>query len=272
MSSNAVLIGLVTLTLGATAYVAVSVSSAPSEADTHAAGTPETETDRAVSEEATLLAIAELRTEIAQLEQQIDLRFSALEGRFASASSIAIGGEWGAAARDQETQALAAAVAENVQGQLDAKLERLASRQRNRNMGGEWKAPIDELAEELGLSEVQTDTAIEIFDEARDEVFDLLKASREDGGSLLDDLVTSLRNGDPNPFPDWVGRIFTDKIPGKEKSYLAEMIAMSSDVKNNLSQHFSEEQMQKFGTLNVAVLEVETGYDPVAAYVEAGTQ
>ena len=48
---------------------------------------------------------------------------------------------------------------------------------------------------------------------------------------------------------------------------ISEMISLSEKVRNNLSPHLSAGQMDKLNTLNVAVLEVETGYDPVEEYI-----
>ena len=171
------------------------------------------------------------------------------------------------AATEELTTALAAKVAESVQTQLDAKLERLESRQRNRSMGGEWKAPIDDLAAELELSDAQRESATEVFDDARDGVFDLLKAARPDGGSMLDDLVTKLREGDPQAFPRFVQRILSERVPGSDRTYLAEMTSLSEQVRSHLSKHLSEAQMEKLDTFKVAVLEVGTGYDPVGEYI-----
>ena len=44
---------------------------------------------------------------------------------------------------------------------------------------------------------------------------------------------------------------------------------MSEQVRTNLSPHLSETQMQKLNALNLAVLEVETGYDPVGEYIRS---
>ncbi len=270
MRSHGVVIGLVALTLGATAYVAVSmpkVTTAPAGGAALESGPGDRETAR---------AIEELRTEIQRLGERMDQRLGVIERQVTASESPSpealagggLGGEVGAVAATEEmSNALAAKVAESVQTQLDAKLERLASRQRNRNMGGEWKAPIDELADELELSDVQKETATAVFDDARDEVFDLLKSTRPDGGSLLDDLVTSLRKGDPDALQGFIQRIFSERIPGGERTYVAEMISLSEKVRSNLSSHLSAGQMEKLKTLNVAVLEVETGYDPVEEYI-----
>ena len=224
-------------------------------------------------------AIAELRVEIEQLGERMDQRLGTIEqlvgnGEFVPGQDLAVAEQGAATALkvEEQTKALAARVAESVQVQLDAKLERLASRQRNRNMGGEWKAPMDELAEELELTDRQKDTAIAIFDEARDDVYDLLKAERPDGGSLLDDLATSIRNGEPDALPKFLGRLFSDHVPGSDQTYLARMLSLSEKVRTDLSTHLSDVQLQKLNALKVAVLEVETGYDPVAEYIQTRSQ
>lgn len=269
MSSNGALIGLVTLSLGATAYVAFSMSTATEErADLRSVS------ESPAADDGTAQAIAGLRSEITQLGEQLDRRLAAIEQQLATREALSIGGAGGigsASAMEENTEALAARVAESVQGQMEAQLERLASRQRNRNMGGEWKAPIDELAVELDLTDAQSETATAIFDDARDDVYALLTTERSDGGNLLDDLATKIRSGEQDALPKFIGRIFSDHVPNSDQTYLARMIALSEEVRSNLSPHLSEAQMKRMRDLNVAVLEVETGYDPVGDYIRSKT-
>lgn len=267
MSSNTVIAGIAVLTLATTAYVAITLPKAQT-APTRSSGLQESSTSATAAETEEL---AQLRDEIRSLSERLDQQVETLNRLVerVEAAPVVSGTtpNFDRARNSDPTEDLAVRVAETVQSQLDAKLDRMASRQQNRNMGGEWKAPIDELAAELGLDDRQKESARIVFDQARDQVFDILKTKRDDGGSLLDDLAEGLKAGDPDAFGAFMGRMFTEKVPGTEVTYLGEFMALTEQVKGDLSSHFDSQQLKKLETLNVAVLEVETGYDPVGDYL-----
>ena len=267
MSQQKLLIPLIVLNLGACVYIAAALHSTTSPSVEKPRDTQQSSQDNSE----VLIAISELKSDIEQLTRQIDERFLALETGILNTQPL-LGDGQSTLARAGQAERIAAEVAESVQGEIEGKLERLASRQQNRSLGGEWKASMQELTEELQLSEAQQETATSIFDDARDGVFDILASRRDDGGSLLDDLVGDLQQGKADAFPKFIGRIFSDRAPGSEETYVGQMAQLSDEIRENLAPHLSDRQLERFRTLNVAVLEVETGYDPVAAYIEANTE
>ena len=197
-----------------------------------------------------------------------EARFVALEERLASIESQIQDASFSGTATSETAVEQMKEVAEQIGGELEEKMQRLASRQRNRNMSGEWKASLDELQAELGWSDAEVERAHQIFDDARDDVFELLNTPRADGGTLLDDFVGDLQKGDPEAMQKFIGQIFTGQHPDGESTYLQHFEALNSDVRTELAVDWSDEQLAQFTALNVAVLEVETGYDPVRTYVE----
>ena len=274
MSSNGVLIGLVALSVGMSGYVAIAVSGERGDGDRVAQLERElvAANDRAA-------AVEGLQSEVRKLRTRLEHRMGRLETRVedeAVAASVAgltgdpssVAGTIAAGASDEFGDKLV----DKLEKRLGERMEKLAQRQRNR--AGEWKAPIDELSNDLELDEAQKAEATLIFNEARDETYVLLKTMRLDGGSLLDDFVESLRD---NPDPggatrDFFRRIMTEKLPGSDRSYLGELMALQGDVKGALAKSFSTDQMTKLESLNVDLLDVKTGYDPIGDYVRAKLQ
>ncbi len=277
MSTNGILVALVGLTLGVSSYVALSVGQrgAVSPAGGSSQGGAETAA-------VTKADLEDLRDEIRQLGLRIDRRMGSLDGRLSrvaqAGGGIASGvaGEAGSAATQDQVDSLAEALEKRLDlegvGERMKKLEEDSARERNK--GGEWKAPMGELAQELELTEAQQAEARKVFDGGRDEVYALVKTMRLDGGSLLDDFVEDLRDGgDPEESgKELFRRIFTEDVPGSDRTYLVEVLAIREQVEKDLSQHLNEKQMRKLKELNVDLTDVKTGYDPVGDYVQAKLQ
>jgi hypothetical protein len=166
------------------------------------------------------------------------------------------------------------ALVARIEEKIDSRMERIAARDGERNAMGEWKAPLEDLSKELSLDERQQREAAAIFDEARDETFVLLKTMRLDGGSLLDDFAAALKEGqDPAAATRaFFGRILSDKVPGTDRTYLADLITLRGDVRTALGKEFSAQQMTRLDRLRVDLLDVKTGHDPIGDYVRAQVQ
>lgn len=278
MSNNVISIGLATVTLAVAGYVAVVVS-----ADREG-GDPGLREELAAID-ARLERLEGLQSQVESLERSVGRQLDRVVRRIETAPSgvaaEATGAGAGATAEEGRAGPGAAsmtgmeeAIASRLEKRLGEKMEKIADRNRDRNMSGEWKAPFDELSKELALTEDQQREARAIFDEARDEIFVLLKTTRLDGGSLLDDFAAALKNGD-DPGEATKGlfqRIFTDKVPGTDRTYLTDLLALKTDVRAALSRHVDEGQVKKLDGLRVDLLDVQTGYDPVGDYVRAKVQ
>ena len=216
--------------------------------------------------------LAALRRKIEQLEDQLDRRLSRIEQAIERESQSPVEGSPGLTQRDNtdsrpdDRQALVAAVARQMEGQLEAQFDRLAERKSQQNPGGQWKAPMNRLRASLNLSE-DANAANEVFNGGKDETLRLLSMERQDGGSLLSDLVSDIRSGVKDPGQKLLNRIRTESVPGQELSYLTAFAELTETVQSHLGEHLSEDQMDKLKSLNVALLEVDTGYDPIADHV-----
>ena len=158
-------------------------------------------------------------------------------------------------------------LAAKLNARLDRRLDQLSKRKRNGR--GEWEAPIGELADELNLSSAQRKATETIFDQARNDTFALFSKKRADGSSLLDDVVKKLKEGKP-PHQAWGGmfrRIFTEKVPDTDQTYLTALISMRKKVMTDLKEELDDEQMTKLKALRIDPLNVKTNYDPVKDYV-----
>jgi hypothetical protein len=165
-------------------------------------------------------------------------------------------------------------VADRVEKKISEKLDAMAGRDKERGEDGKWKAPLDDLATELKMTDAQKAQAKKVFDHVRDETFTLLKTQRLDGGSILDDYAGALKGGaDPTETTKALfTRIFTEKVPGGDRSYLTEFIAMHQDAEEQLGRQLDAGQMKRLKSLRVDLLDVRTGYDPVGDYVRAKVQ
>jgi len=277
MSSNAVVIALCALSLGATCYVAASM---PKGNDERIAAL-EAKLDAAEKRAA---AVETVRAEVHELTQKVERRI-ADSGRHADAAQDggrAAGAMPADAAASRATEGDASPagkpldelVADRVEKKVSEKLDTMAARDRERGGDGKWKAPIDDLTKELKLTETQKADATRVFNAARDASFTLLKTQRLDGGCMLDDLVAALKSGvdQEEAGRQFFKRIFTEKVPGTDTTYVAEYIDMEQGTSDALAQKLDAAQMKRLKSLHVNLLEVQTGYDPVGDYIRAKLQ
>ncbi len=271
MNTNAVVVVLCALSLGATCWVATSM---PKPDDGRVA---ELEKKLEAAEKRADAAEA-LKTQMREMSERLDRRIGELEQRVAEPRSTpgvgAAGG--GVAARPvaPDGKPLEDVVADRVEKKVAERLEAMSNRDKERGEDGKWKAPLDDLAVELKLSDAQKAEAKKIFDHVRDEAFTLLKTQRLDGGSLLDDYAAALKSGADvaETTRQFFGKIMSDKVPGTAQTYLAEFITMHQDAEDQLAHQLDAGQMKRLKSLRVDLLDVKTGYDPVGDYVRAKVQ
>ena len=273
MNTNAVLVALTSLSLGATCYLVLSL---PKSGDDDRVAELTRRLDAA---EKRADAVEALRGDVRKLREALDRGVADVAHRVNAAAASAgtsPGSAAGSAAAADTPGAprLEDVVADRVEKKISEKMESLAARDRERGDDGKWKAPIDELSSELKLNESQKAEAKRIFDRSRDDVFALVKTMRLDGGCILDDYAATLKSGaDPGESTrQFIQRLFTERVPGSDRTYLAEFITIGQDVEEQLGRQFDKEQMRRFKALRVDLLDVKTGYDPVGDYVRAKLQ
>ena len=273
MNTNALLVALTSLSLGATCYL---VASLPKSSDD---GRIADLTKRLDAAEKRADAVEALRGDVRQLREALDRGVADVAHRVNAASSAASSTVQHAAGSPASEGTPGAprmedVVADRVEKKLSEKMETLAARDRERGEDGKWKAPIDELATELKLNDTQKAEAKRIFDHSRDDVFALVKTQRLDGGCILDDYAAALKAGGDygESTRQFIQKLFTERVPGSDRTYLAEFIDIGQDVETQLSRQFDKDQMRRFKALRVDLLDVKTGYDPVGDYVRAKLQ
>ncbi len=141
-----------------------------------------------------------------------------------------------------------------------------------RTENGEWKPTLDEFQKAFALSDEQTERAERIFDDAKHEAFTLLATKRLDGTSKVDDLVAVFTNPEAGADQDAQAKrffttLFTEKIPGREETYIVEILRIKESADRSLKTVLTEEQSKKLSRTNLDHLGVKTGYDPFEEYV-----
>jgi hypothetical protein len=159
----------------------------------------------------------------------------------------------------------AAALQEVVARTVDERLKEV----REQGGGGEWKPSLQQFQEALDLSEEQVLRAEEIFDDAKHEVFRLANLRRDDGTAKIDDFVSAMQDEEPERAMKKVfAGLFTEKIPGRQETYIVEILRIRNRTEQGLSGILDEEQRKKLGRLNIDYLGVKTAYDPFAEYIQ----
>lgn len=155
-------------------------------------------------------------------------------------------------------------VEKTVARMLDEKLK-----DRPQYEGGEWKPTLQQFKETLDLSEEQTTKSEQILDDAKHEAFQLLSTKRNDGTSKLDDLVGAMKAADPEAEMKRIfTSLFTEKIPGREETYIAEVLRIKVRAQSSLDDVLSADQRKTLSRMNLDHLGVHTSYDPFAEYIQ----
>ncbi len=268
MKGTAVLIALMGLTLGLTAFVAVQ-SGRPEGRVGGVGGTAD------VSELVAQGAAhgQQLDRIEAQLEQ-LERRLAAGERRRSDAAPAARAAPLLDADGNPVAAAVAAgdleeAVAARVERTLEDKMEQMAARARFRGADGQWKPPIEAVTRELDLNEQQESSLRDVFDRARDEAFALLDERDVNDVSILQRFADDIReSGDIGAS---TGRFFvrlaSENVPGRDQTHLQALEELGSQVKERAGAHLDDRQRQEMEALNLDVFDVKTGYDPIGDYI-----
>ena len=147
--------------------------------------------------------------------------------------------------------------------------EKKKEKNRERTKWGEWKASIDDLAEDLNLDSEQKEKAGQIFDQAREKFAKMLDVKRPNGTSVLSDFAEDLKSGvlQEEAHKEFEYAIQHDLVPGTEDSILSELLLIKDDVVTQLSEHLDRDQITEYKKLKVDSLQVGTGYDPIRDYI-----
>jgi hypothetical protein len=152
---------------------------------------------------------------------------------------------------------------------IDQKVsEKVKARVGEDNGFGGKKRPLADVAKELGLPHDVEVQMAQAANEAKQEVFDILKTLRADGGNLVDDIWTAMKTGDQEKAQKEFMRIFKDQVPGTNETYFTAAIRVSDATMKKFEQFLTPEQLTKYKHTGVGPLDLETGFDPWAEYVK----
>ena len=171
----------------------------------------------------------------------------------------------------EQFKVVASRVAEQVGSEFDRRLWRMdLAREGQLNLRGEWKAPFQELASRLNLSEDQREATNATINKLKDDIFDLLRTEREDGSSPLDDVADMLASGQTIGQVEATLQAHQDElVPGTNRTYIDEVTFLIEVHLDELGEHLDKDQLHNLKELQVALGEVQNGYEPWVPYIKA---
>jgi len=134
--------------------------------------------------------------------------------------------------------------------------------------GGERKMPLHDLAKELGLDAQTQGRVAEVANACKRDIFEVARTPRPDGSNIADDLIQAMLSGDGTRAQQVFVKLFTDKIPGTETTYLAAISGIQDRGREGLRGVLGEALYVRYQHMNVTPDHIETGFDPFAEYVK----
>lgn len=201
----------------------------------------------------TRAAVEEIQSQISRVEKQ-----AAAPGGARPSADPANPGALPAFVTEDDIQRI-------VDEKVDQKLQ--ARGDKGNGQWGDRKMPLHDIAKELGLDAVTQAKIAEIADASKKQGFELTKIPRPDGSSLADDVVDAMLSGDSARMQKVFAKIFTEKVPGSDTTYLAAVLALHEEAYQKLQSVMAPEAYQKFRNMGISPDNIQTGYDPWAEYV-----
>jgi len=152
-----------------------------------------------------------------------------------------------------------------VDDRVDQKLQAQGGPGPGRGQGGDRKMPLHDLAKELALDPATQSKVAGIANTAKKEIFEVIKTLRPDGSCFADDIITAVTGGNAEDAKKVFSRIFTEKIPGTETTYVAAVSRIQEDARQKLRVAMGP-AYERYQHMNVTADHIETGFDPLAEY------
>ncbi len=155
------------------------------------------------------------------------------------------------------------------------RLARMEKKLGRRKGGEEWKPTVAELDEALDLEPHQESGLVQTANRAKDELMALARVPRADGGTFLDDFADAINESKSNPaaaqaaYGALIARLMVEKVPGRNGTYFAEIVALSAQAHREFQSTLTPEQYQELQERDVDVFGIKTGYDPIGDYAAA---
>lgn len=134
--------------------------------------------------------------------------------------------------------------------------------------GGDRKMPLHDLAKELALDAQTQAKVAEVANSCKKDIFEVAKTPRPDGTNIADDLIEAMLSGEPARAQQVFVKLFTDKIPGTETTYLAAIGGLQDRARQGLKGLLGESLYTRYEHMNVNPDHIETGFDPFAEYIK----
>ncbi|HEX7898123.1 MAG TPA: hypothetical protein VF950_10210 [Planctomycetota bacterium] len=134
--------------------------------------------------------------------------------------------------------------------------------------GDDRKMPLHDMSKELALDPETQRRVGEIANRTKREIFDVLKTPRPDGTEMAGDLIGAFLSGDGEKTKAVFGRLFTEKVPGGDQTYLVAVTGIQERAKQQLRGTMGDALYGRFEHMNVRPENIETGWDPWGEYVK----
>lgn len=138
----------------------------------------------------------------------------------------------------------------------------------NQGGGGDRKMPLSEISKELELDPAVEEQVAEVANQTKKDIFELLKTPRTDGTSFADDVVKVFTGGEPERAQELFTRLFTEKIPGTDTTYVVAIGNIQNEGRDKLRGFMGDATYDKYARMNVHPENIQTGWDPWAEYVQ----
>ena len=164
---------------------------------------------------------------------------------------------------------------EDIRKIVDERLEEKATApeaaaRKKEGFGGEdRKLPLHDLSKELALDPETQRRVAEIANRTKKEIFDVLQTPRPDGTEMAGDLIQAFLSGDAQKTQEVFQRLFTEKVPGSEQTYLVTVSGIQDRARGQLKGTMGEAVYTRFEHMSVKPENIETGWDPWGEYVKA---
>ncbi len=155
-----------------------------------------------------------------------------------------------------------------VDEQVEAKLQAKGAQPGGGGGGGDRKMPLHDMAKELGLDAQTQAKVAEVANSAKKDIFEVARTPRPDGTNIADDLIQAMLSGDGARAQQVFVKLFTDKIPGTETTYLAAISGIQDRAREGLKGILGDSLYTRYEHMNVTPDHIETGFDPFAEYIK----
>jgi len=147
---------------------------------------------------------------------------------------------------------------------IDKRLGEKIIEGRTRALKSRIRTPVDKLGEQLDLTERQKKQITTALDRAKEEVYEVMTAERDDGGSLMQDMVDILRGPDRprRKKRKILGRLFNGSAPGSDQSYFTDIMEIRAEAADSFQNALNDEQLGAFKKSGMSIFGIQTGYTP----------